>query len=494
MADLKQIHDFAIKWMEKFREPNIDYIELVDHYLADDCTALGFEMDCGQSFCKRYGHNPDMNYVDDIQVLGSAIYSQWRYFNHWAYDAEEILEPENRSWFITALNRLAVLSGEKPMVFQGVPKRIFLSSNNVGYGIVPEPDEVVTQNLTIEADGTASVITFTFGTIASRIIEIGIDQDTAAKLISTIASYFSVEYDEKFYTDVGGWELEITNTDDVTYEFKGSLCTDFDGELSSLSDMLRNVLHMPELFAFDGNSAPDVINRITVDYCRIEKYEDEPEEIEYSEKLTVEREKGYIEYVQNYASGRKALQRYEDKNGVNKLLKTINIPTLFGQVIGNPEDVIESENESKDYKITVDFEKSPQAVITGSFDKYGLPSDFAIFAQNIYYLIHRNTRSEMLDSSIYSKAKPRKSDYMYCSVEFENGYKSYYYISDDHSIEDGDVVVVPAGKDNHEAIVVVTKIEYFSAEDAPIPVEKTKHIIRKYDNELLENNRKYKES
>jgi hypothetical protein len=83
---------------------------------------------------------------------------------------------------------------------------------------------------------------------------------------------------------------------------------------------------------------------------------------------------------------------------------------------------------------------------------------------------------------------------MYCSAEFENGYKSYYYISDDYSIEEGDVVVVPAGKDNHEAIVVVTKIEYFPAEDAPIPVEKTKHIIRKYDNELVENNRKYKEN
>ena len=36
----------------------------------------------------------------------------WRYFNHWAYDAAEILAPQNRAWFILALGRLALLSGE----------------------------------------------------------------------------------------------------------------------------------------------------------------------------------------------------------------------------------------------------------------------------------------------------------------------------------------------------------------------------------------------
>lgn len=43
----------------------------------------------------------------------------------------------------------------------------------------------------------------------------------------------------------------------------------------------------------------------------------------------------------------------------------------------------------------------------------------------------------------------------------------------------GDFVLVPAGKDNHTAIVEVINIEYFSEEVAPLPVGKTKHIIRK---------------
>lgn len=33
MAEMKQIHDFAIKWCDKFRDPKIDYLELVDHFI-----------------------------------------------------------------------------------------------------------------------------------------------------------------------------------------------------------------------------------------------------------------------------------------------------------------------------------------------------------------------------------------------------------------------------------------------------------------------------
>ena len=55
MADMKQIHAFAVKWFDKFRDKKINYIELVDHYMADDCEALGFVMDCGHAFTEKYG-------------------------------------------------------------------------------------------------------------------------------------------------------------------------------------------------------------------------------------------------------------------------------------------------------------------------------------------------------------------------------------------------------------------------------------------------------
>ncbi len=80
----KQIYNFVIKWRDKFRDQNINYIELVDHWMADDCAALGFEMDCGHAFFEKYGRAANnfealkkiIDEVTDIPLLGSAIYSR----------------------------------------------------------------------------------------------------------------------------------------------------------------------------------------------------------------------------------------------------------------------------------------------------------------------------------------------------------------------------------------------------------------------------------
>ena len=68
-------------------------------------------------------------------------------------------------------------------------------------------------------------------------------------------------------------------------------------------------------------------------------------------------------------------------------------------------------------------------------------------------------------------------------MKFGSGYKSYYYIADDDSIEVGDYVVVPVGNDHHRSVAEVVKVEFFAEEDVPFPIEKTKHIIRKCTDE-----------
>lgn len=99
---MKQIHDFAVKWCDKFCDQNINYIDLVDHFMADDCAALGFEMDCGHAFSERNGQEAN-NYealnriiddVTDIPLLGSAIYYQLIYFNHWGMTQQKYWNPK----------------------------------------------------------------------------------------------------------------------------------------------------------------------------------------------------------------------------------------------------------------------------------------------------------------------------------------------------------------------------------------------------------------
>lgn len=135
--------------------------------------------------------------------------------------------------------------------------------------------------------------------------------------------------------------------------------------------------------------------------------------------------------------------------------------------------------ETIDYTIKVISQKGNEKLIQGTYDKKGLPDDWAEFMESVFEFMSFYGWGEMMNPSVYGKVRRCDNDMIYCSVEFEDGCKSYYYISDDDSIQVGDFVIVPAGKDNHEAVVEVVKKEYFAEEDVPLPMEKTKHIIRK---------------
>src|SRR5690625_1766519 len=202
----ENVHRFAIKWIEKFQDEAIDYVQLVDHYLADGCESLGFYMDGGENFYAKYGNAVNdadalkevIHYIHDIDLLGSAIYSRWRYFNHWAYDAAKILLPKNRMWFIIALRRLATLSEKSSTLFHGEPESIHLVSENVGYmPHVVESDEIE-QRLTIVATGKVKFTAFYLERKnkfyeTSRSTTFNIGPSVTKNILTTIGDCFSTE-------------------------------------------------------------------------------------------------------------------------------------------------------------------------------------------------------------------------------------------------------------------------------------------------------------
>ena len=118
MAENKAICEFADKWNRKFRSPETSSAE-VECKFGPECKKLGFQMDCGEAFRNQFGEKAFYNaaefqkIADDIQdemLLGSALFSKWRYCTHWT--GEPILSDENRAWFREALYRLSVLTGE----------------------------------------------------------------------------------------------------------------------------------------------------------------------------------------------------------------------------------------------------------------------------------------------------------------------------------------------------------------------------------------------
>ena len=505
MTGIKAVHDFAIKWCDKFRDQKINYIELVDHFMADDCATLGFEMDCGHAFQEKYGSavydvealDKIIDGIDDIPLLGSAIYSQWRYFNHWAYTGAEILEPKNRAWFIVALSRLANLSGENPFVFQGELKKIRIISNNLCYGPCPEPDDEIEQHLTINAKGRVWFSSYAYGDgynayKKTKSRNFTLKEVVTSKIFRAISTYFSNGYDEAFSTDIGDWIMELTNSEGTIYRFRGALCSNFEFEKVDLSDLIRESLGMDNLYVFDGNNKPDKILRIRLDYHRVTKIA--PKNIpecaawdhviwDYSESFVIDGPNETLEHISNDGSGRRVSRKYEIEEAIQSLLEEFEADTLFHHILGNPDDVIENPNETKDYTITIDYKKAPQLIVNGTFDKNGLPDDYSDFAKTVIDFIHCYGIGEIFDSDVYGRLKRRNSDYIFCSCEFEDGYKSYYYIADDDNIQVGDPVVVPVGGNNHHAVVKVVKKEYFSEETFPMPVDKVKHIVCKYNSD-----------
>lgn len=111
-VDIKKIHEFSLYWLGKYEKPETQDYELEEGF-AEECFSLGFEMDCGKSFESVHGSaalqtaeelKRIIDSVKDAHILGNAVFSQWRYFTHWACSALD------REWFVVALSRLTKLT------------------------------------------------------------------------------------------------------------------------------------------------------------------------------------------------------------------------------------------------------------------------------------------------------------------------------------------------------------------------------------------------
>lgn len=381
-----------------------------------------------------------------------------------------------------------------PKLFEGKLKKMQLVSNNVCYGPPPEPNDEVEQHLTITDNGRMWLTRRSFGGFGS-------DGDIIAKLTSSIpveitteildaiSDYFSQETVADLATDVGTWELTLTNTEGKSYKVYGSLCFDADSPLSYLSDLIRKRLCMDNLFVFDG--APDGISKIDISYHRVTKIEPGtvPEGVDwhyvtwdYKEQLSIDRESEYIEHYREIGSGCTVKNIYHVEDGITSFLDGFDVD-IFSEVEGNPSDVVDNPLETKDYVITVQTKHGDTRIIEGTFDKKGLPEDWEDFITDLFNFMTFYGFGQIFDPSIYGKVRRRESELIFCNVQFEDGGSTYCYLADSDDYDEGDLVVVKAGKDNHEAVVRVESIEYHEAADAPYPIEKIKHILHRYEKE-----------
>ena len=376
------------------------------------------------------------------------------------------------------------------ILFRGTPTKMKLISNGLCYGPCPLADQEIEQRITITPTHIW-VSRYDYGEGMPYKLRQRFDgriaRENGEAILRAVGDYFkSSDHILPFATDVGEWELILTNENNEEFRFEGSLIP-LDTVLDEISSDMRERLDMPFLYLFNGEGNQDKIDRITIEYSRVTKY-DKPKDLsdadydyitwDYSEKLTIDRETETIEYFRKIGSECDTTWKYHVNGGVEQLLDETDAD-MFEDIEGNPSDAMDNPKESKTYTITIDFAHLPSKTISGSFDRRGLPTEWASFANDLREFLLFYGEGELLDRRFYEAQKLCPGDIIYLSVTFGDTYKTYYYKTEDNSIDVGDLVVVPVGTDGKERIVKVVKKEYFQASSLPMPFEKVKAVIEK---------------
>ncbi len=497
MANKKQQYDFAVEYLNLYN--SIDStIEDVCEGFAEKCWELGYEMDCGNSFQEQYPkafHSSEellkvINSVDNPTFLGTAIFSHWRYVTHWSYGSNP-LEEHYRPWFKIAFQRLVEITsedGSTPFDFQGQLKKIQVYSHALGYGPCPKPEDEIAQKLTINAEGQVWITKYAFGVcgVNKKIgsIRLSIEKEQVDYLFSKYEKCFSENPLIPLATDVGDFNLCLTNTDGCVFKFKGSLipCYEIDGKY--LSDWTRDILDRPDLFVFDGN-ATDRIERIRIDYYRKSIihniHEDTDFTWEYDEYIIIDRSAENIELYRKIGSDCNIKQVYHIGSGIGTFLDDCCSDMDFEDIEGIADDAILPSNEIKNYTLTIDYFLREQLIIKGRYSKKSLPKTWATFMTDLIEFLEFYGIGEIMDPLHYNKEFKTPSSIIYLSVVFGDSGKRYYYKTEDDTIEVGDQVVVPVGNNGKERIVDVVKKSYFQTDDVPMSIDKVKDVIAKFE-------------
>lgn len=98
--------------------------------------------------------------------------------------------------------------------------------------------------------------------------------------------------------------------------------------------------------------------------------------------------------------------------------------------------------------------------------------------------IRKQRREERLQRQRVKQAQTQdyvddKTIYTYCGVLLPFSNRAFSYRTEDDTIQIGDVVIVPVGRDNEEMEGKVVSVGKYARAGVPYPVEKTKYILKK---------------
>lgn len=363
--------------------------------------------------------------------------------------------------------------------FHGALEKIRIRSCRVADPSLPGFDEK--QLLEITQDGTAKLTQKTpEGTEKAKT---RISQADADYIFAAFSETFANYRRERIPSISGHWRVRLLTNDNEVYFYHGANGQDYRYHDESLTDILRQRTGMPELFGLNVKTETKSKVKsieISLEQTAADKVKDRYTNecgicIHDTNEWLLISSQGSITYNRRVANmGRVSLQ-YELKDKVAEFLKLYEDQDVFSRPKGNPADAVQ-DDVRKTYRIVVTRDDGDTSVLEGSFDKDGLPDNWADFVGRLKDFFQGQSLGMLFDSRVYSKVLRKSNEVTFCGVDIDGAVGTRYYRCGDEICE-SDTVVVPTPMKHTMAIGRVVEIRHCPKDQIPKDMARVQEIL-----------------
>ena len=318
------------------------------------------------------------------------------------------------------------------------------------------------------------------GTEKSRV---HISQADADSVFAAFSETFASYRKERIPSISGHWRVRLLTDDNEVYFYHGANGQDYRYHDESLTDILRQRTGMPGLFGLSVKT--ETKSKVKSIEISLEQTATNEVKDKYAseygicihdtnEWLLISSE-GTLTYNRRIANiGRISLQ-YELKDKVTEFLKLYEGRNVFSRPKGHSPDTVQDEIR-KTYKMVVTRDDGDTSVLEGSFDKNGLPGDWADFVGRLTDFFQDQNLGIPPDSRSYNKVLRKNDEVAFCGVDIDGMVRTRYYSCGDEICE-GDTVVVPTPMKHTMAIGRVVEVRHYPKDQVPKDMARTQEIL-----------------
>lgn len=313
--------------------------------------------------------------------------------------------------------------------------------------------------------------------------KIHISQADADSVFAAFSETFASYRKERIPSISGHWRVRLLTDDNEVYFYHGANGQDYRYHDESLTDILRQRTGMPGLFGLSVKT--ETKSKVKSIEISLEQTATNEVKDKYAseygicihdtnEWLLISSE-GTLTYNRRIANiGRISLQ-YELKDKVTEFLKLYEGRNVFSRPKGHSPDTVQDEIR-KTYKMVVTRDDGDTSVLEGSFDKNGLPGDWADFVGRLTDFFQDQSLGILFDSRSYNKVLRKNDEVTFCGVDIDGVVRTRYYRCGDEICED-DTVVVPTPMKHTMAIGRVVEVRHYPKDQVPKDMARTQEIL-----------------